>query len=71
MQKNEHNPPDFSFNKSDAVESRNDIEKVVVKSRFDDAAVPKPERLDDVQNHQYSVQSLPIGFNAMAPPYFT
>lgn len=67
----QHNTPMVVFNENLAVKTRNRIKKIVVKLRFDYTAVPKAERVYSVEDQQYSVEAIPIGFNATAPPYFT
>jgi len=58
-----------TVNENLAVKQREDVERVLVKSRFDYTVVPKQETILSIADQQYSVESIPIGFNATAPPY--
>ena len=58
-----------TVNENLAVKTRERVEKVLVKLRFDYTDVPKQATVHSVENQQYSVEPIPIGFNATAPPY--
>jgi len=64
-----HNSSVVTINENLAVKTREHVKKVLVKSRFDYTDVPKQETVLSVANQQYSVEPIPIGFNATAPPY--
>ena len=57
-------------NENFAVKTRKHVEKIVVRSRFYYTEVSPFKLLDIVENRHYTVQSLPLGFYATAPPYF-
>jgi len=57
-------------NENFAIKTREHVEKIVVRSRFDYTDVSPFKRVDIVENLHYTVQSLPLGFYATAPPYF-
>jgi len=65
----QHNSPVVIVNENLAVKTRNHVEKVVVKPRFDYMDVPLFKRVDILENRQYTVEQVPLGFNATAPPY--
>lgn len=55
-------------NENLAVRTTKQVEKVVVKSRFDYTNVPQIKRVKLVENRHYTVEPTPLGFNATAPP---
>lgn len=64
-----HNSSVVIVNENLAVKTREEVEKkVLLKPRFDHTDVPKLERVYIVENQQYRVKPIPIGFNATAPP---
>lgn len=65
----QHNSPIVIVNENLAVKTRKHIEKVVVVSRFDYTDVPLFQRVDIVENRQYIVEPVSLGFNATAPPH--
>ena len=56
-------------NENFAVKTRQHVEKIVVKSRFDYTDVPQIKWIDILENQQDTVEPVPLGFNATAPPY--
>ena len=67
---NHHNSSTVIVNENFAVKTRKHVEKVVVNARFDYTVVTHFKSIDIVENQQYTVEALSIGFNATAPPYF-
>ncbi len=65
-----HNSSVVIVNENLAVTTRKNVEKVVVKSRFDYTNVPRLKQVDILESRQYSVASIPLGFNATAPPLY-
>ena len=63
-----HNSSIVIVNEHLAVKTRKRAVKVVVKSRFDYTDVPKLERVNIVSNREYTVEPIPLGFQATAPP---
>ena len=55
-------------NENLAVRTTMQVEKVIVKSRFDYTNVPQIKRVKLVENRHYAVEPRPLGFNATAPP---
>jgi len=66
---NHHNSPTVTVNENVAVKARKHVEKVVVKPRFDYTFVQLPKQVDIVKYQQVTVEPLPLGYDAMAPPY--
>lgn len=56
-------------NENFAVKTKQHVEKVVVRSRFDYTAVPQFKWIDKVKNQNYALKPVSLGFNATAPPY--
>ena len=65
----QHNSPVVVVNENLAVKTRNHIEKIVVKSRFDYTDVAQCKWVNIVDNRQYTVKSIPLGYLSNAPPY--
>jgi hypothetical protein len=55
-------------NENQAVRTTKQVEKIIVKSRFDYTNVPQIKRVKLVENRHYTVEPTPLGFNATAPP---
>ncbi|MDQ7047803.1 MAG: hypothetical protein Q9M39_09440 [Sulfurovum sp.] len=70
MELYQHNTPIVMVNEHLAVQSRREVEKVVVKARFDYSKVPNFKPIDIPNSREYSVASIPLGFNATAPPLY-
>ena len=64
----QHNSSGVIVHENLAVKIRKHVEKVVVNSRFDYTDIPRSKRIDIVENRQYTVKAVPLGFNATAPP---
>ena len=56
-------------NENFAVKTRQHVEKIVVKSRFDYTDVAQCKWVNIVDNRQYTVKSIPLGYLSNAPPY--
>jgi len=65
-----HNSSTIVVNEHLAVKTRRDVEKVVVRSRFDYTDVPHFKLVDIVDNRKYTKTIMPLGFDATAPPSF-
>lgn len=63
-----HNSSTVIVNENFAVKTRKYVEKIVVRSRFDYTLVPQVKWVDIVEDQQYAVASIPLGYYAMAPP---
>ena len=70
MELYQHNTPVFMAHENLAVKIRRDVRKVVVKSKFDYTKVLRLKQIDILESRQYSVASIPLGFNATAPPIY-
>ncbi|MCO4845729.1 MAG: hypothetical protein KC427_06895 [Sulfurovum sp.] len=66
----QHNRHVVVINENLAVKIRRQVEKVVVKSRFDYTDVPQFKQIDIVKNSQYTDRFIALGFNATAPPVY-
>lgn len=66
---NHHNGSTVIVNENLAVKTRKHVERVVVKSRFDYTLVPQVKWVDIVEDQQYAVKRIPLGYYAMAPPH--
>ena len=64
-----HNSSVVIVNENLAVKTRKRAVKIVVKSRFDYTDVAQCKWVNIVDNRQYTVKPVPLGFNSTAPPY--
>lgn len=55
-------------NENFAVKTRQHVEKIVVKSRFDYTDVPHLRRMGIVEYRKYTVKPIPLGYLSTAPP---
>ena len=65
-----HNSSTVIVNENLAVKVREEVEKVVLKSRFDYAVLSRQIPINILEDKQYSVVPIPLGFNATAPPLY-
>lgn len=66
----QHNTPVVVSNENLAVTIRREVEKIVVNERFDYTLVPQPKYIKTIENRQYCMVSISVGFNATAPPVY-
>lgn len=58
------------MNENLAVIVREEVEKVLVKARFDYTDVPQFKKIDILKHSQYTDRFIALGFNATAPPVY-
>ena len=56
-------------NENFAVKTRQHVEKIVVKSRFDYTDTAQLNWVDIVEYRPYTVKPIPLGYLSTAPPY--
>ncbi|MEA1879294.1 MAG: hypothetical protein U9N11_01435 [Campylobacterota bacterium] len=66
-----HNTAVIMVSENLAIKARQHVEKVVIKSRFDDRGKVQYSLVDIVGNRQYPVATIPLGYLSTAPPCIT
>ena len=65
-----NNSSTIIVNENLAVKVREQVEKVVVNSRFDYTILSRLTPINILEDRQYCVEPISLGFNATAPPVY-